>query len=1088
VGGHVSKARAGSATQSPAQSVRLPPLDDVAANHLMDERRVVSGLVERAGFTDDERTRAADLARTLILGARANTAKLSGIDAFLREYALSSEEGVLLLCLAESLLRIPDSDTADQLIAEKIADGQWNRHLGASDSAWVNASTWGLLLTGAVVKYRDATGINPVSVLKRLVARSGEPVIRQAVRSAVKLLGDQFVLAPTIKDALARASKLEAKGYRFSYDMLGEAARAEADARRYFDLYMDAIEAVGQAAGPLNSAHPDALMARPSVSVKLSALHPRFEPAKMPRLEAELSPRLAELVRAAAARNVPLTIDAEEQERLHATLQLFGRAYVEAAPSTWSGLGIAVQAYGRRAIPALRWLRRLAELNGRRIPVRLVKGAYWDTEIKLAQEAALPGYPVLTRKVHADVSFLAGIRYLLSSPEAFYPQFGTHNAHTMATAIIAGGRAPFELQRLHGMGDAIYEQIGTGASALNGGAFATAHSVPCRIYAPVGPRSDLVAYLVRRLLENGANSSFLHRLSDTDIAVAELTADPVALVERALQAGETSRFELGSPLDICGGQRRGQSSDGSGGGRTSSPGLPLGEAHVRNGLVAEMGEHLAASFAAAPIVSGQLTRGAGEAQVVRCPHDRRERIGTSVVSSAADIEAALARATAAAHAFERTPVEERARVLETAARLFERDRARLVSVIVREAGRTLANAVAEVQEAADFLRYYAAEARRTLAAPLILPGPTGEHNALDWRARGVVACISPWNFPLAIFTGQIAAALASGNTVIAKPAPQTAITATLATRLLHEAGVPGDALHLLPGDGRVGAALVRDARVSAIQFTGSTGTASAIVRMLADRRGPIIPFIAETGGVNCMIADSSALPEQVVRDCVRSAFDSAGQRCSAARVLFVHTDTANRIIPMLTGAIEALDLGDPLAAATDVGPVIDPAAQDALDARKIGLQRSGKTLIDAVLPEACRSGTFVTPAAYEVAALNPAEPEIFGPILQVVRYSRGALPQVVEAINATGSGLTLGLHSRLQSVADYVAEHARVGNLYVNRSQIGARVGAQPFGGEGMSGTGPKAGGPHLLTRLMTERVRSTDITATGGNWELLGR
>ena len=1044
--------------------VRMPSLDDVASHYLMDERRVVMGLAERAAFSDDERARAGDLARRLVTGARATTAKLSGIDAFLREYGLSSDEGVLLLCLAESLLRIPDADTADQLIAEKIADGQWERHLGASDSLWVNASTWGLLLTGAVVRYRDARGANPVSALKRLIARSGEPVIRQAVRSAVKLLGDQFVLAPTIKEALSRARGYEAKGYRFSFDMLGEAARTAADAHRYFELYLEAIEAVGAAGGPLASAHQDALMARPSVSVKLSALHPRFEPGKERRLFAELLPRLLMLARAAAAANVPLTIDAEEQDRLHLTAELFGRVYLDPTLASWPGFGIAVQAYGRRAIPLLRWLRRLAEMNGRRIPVRLVKGAYWDSEIKLAQEAALSDYPVLTRKVHADASFLAGVRYLLSYPEAFYPQFGTHNAHAMATAIVAAGSAPYELQRLHGMGEAIYEQV-VGADRL---------AVPCRIYAPVGPRSDLVAYLVRRLLENGANTSFLHRLSDTTIPLGELSSDPVAIVERDLQSSEALPFSLPRPTDIYGSARKGAS------------GFALSQAGERAGLVGEMGAHLSGVLAASPIVAGDVSRGAGEPLLVRCPHDRRERIGTVAVSSGEDVEAALASASGAAHAFDRVPAEERSQMLEMAARLIEKDRARLMAVIVREAGKTLAAANSEVIEAADFLRYYAAEARRLLARPTMLPGPTGEHNMLELRARGPVACISPWNFPLAIFVGQVAAALASGNTVIAKPAPQTAITAFLAMQLLHEAGVPGDALHLLPGDGRVGAALVRDARVRAVVFTGSTETSASIARTLAERRGGIVPFIAETGGVNAMIADSSALPEQVVRDCVRSAFDSAGQRCSAARVLFVHSDVASRVIPMLVGAIEALDIGDPLDYATDIGPVIDPAAQDRLDAHKMRLQGVGKRIADLAMPEACRAGTYVTPAAYEIGSLQPDEKEIFGPILQVVRYERGALPKVVEAINGLGYGLTLGLHSRLQSVADYVAEHARVGNLYVNRSQIGARVGVQPFGGEGLSGTGPKAGGPNMLSRLMTERVRSTDITATGGNWELM--
>ena len=1043
----------------------MPSLDEVAAHHLMDESRIVLSLLERAAFTDDERQRSSDLARKLVAGARGSTARLSGIDAFLAEYGLSSEEGVLLMCLAESLLRIPDADTADRLIAEKIADGQWNRHLGASDSVWVNASTWGLLVTGAVVRYRDAKGANPVSALKRLVARSGEPLIRQAVRQAVKLLGDQFVMAPTIKDAVARARPAEAKGIRFSYDMLGEAARSEADAARYFDLYMTAIETVGAAAGPLSSAHADALMARPSISVKLSALHPRFEAGKEARLVRELLPRLTTLMRAAANRNVPVTFDAEEQDRLLPTLDMFGRVLADPALANWHGAGIAVQAYSRRAISVLRWLRRLSEQTKRRIPVRLVKGAYWDTEIKLAQEAALADYPVLTRKLHTDLSYLACARFLLSAGPSFYPQFGTHNAHAMASVMVAGGTAPFELQRLHGMGEAIYDQVAGG----------DASSVPCRIYAPVGPRTELVAYLVRRLLENGANSSFLHRLSDQDIPIAELTSDPVAAVAREVEAGQRPQAGLHRPVGIYGEARRG------------TVAVALSQPDTRAELQAQIGDHLQSAYAASPLVAGAVRSGAGEPQLVRCPHDRRERIGTVAVASGEDVEAAIASAAAAAHAFDRTPVETRAQMLELAADLIEKDRARLMAVIVREAGKTVANAQGDVIEAADLLRYYAGEARRLLAEPMVLPGPTGEHNTLELRARGPVACISPWNFPLAIFAGQIGAALAAGNTVIAKPAPQTPITAFVATQLFHEAGVPGDALHLLPGDGRVGAALVRDVRMRGVMFTGSTDSATAIARTLAERRGGIVPFIAETGGVNCMIADSSALPEQVVRDCVRSAFDSAGQRCSAARVLFVHADIAPRVIDMLTGAIAALDVGDPLDFATDIGPVIDSAAQDHLDSQKIRLQGVGKRLVDVAMPETCRSGTYVTPAAYEVQRLEPGQKEIFGPILQVVRYERGALPKVIEAINGLGYGLTLGLHSRLQTVADYVAEHARVGNLYVNRSQIGARTGSQPFGGEGLSGTGPKAGGPHLLARLSTERVRSTDITATGGNWQLLG-
>ena len=1065
-----SKSKAAGPSPQPASARSdprgLPPMDDIAAHNLTDETRLAGGLVERAVFTADERQRAGELARRIVTGARANAAKLAGIDALMKEYGLSSEEGVILMCLAESLLRIPDAETADQLIAEKITDGHWDRHRGHSDSLWVNASTWGLIISGKVVKYRDAKSTNPVTALKRLVARSGEPVIRQAVRQAVKLLGDQFVLGQTIKEALVKARTYEAKGIRLSYDMLGEAARTARDAERYFDRYLDAVEAVGTAAGTLASVHPDALMARPSLSVKLSALHPRFEPGKEHRLEAELLPRLFTLARAARARNVPLTFDTEEQDRLEPTLRLFAATYGDSALDGWPGLGIAVQAYGKRAIPALRWLRRLADLAGKRIPVRLVKGAYWDSEIKWAQEAGLADYPVFTRKLYTDVSYLACVRFLLSDPASFYPQFGTHNAHSIASAYVAGGTAAYEFQRLYGMGETLYEEV-IGAGKLG---------KPCRIYAPVGMRVDLVAYLVRRLLENGANTSFLHRLSDDEVPVNALVRDPVEIVE-AERAGtrETAAKLMARPTAILEGSRQG------------SLGLALSQTSVRTPVQAEMASHIAGSFAVGPIVDGKARAGSMNAALVRCPHDRRERIGTVENATDADIEAALKSASGCAHAWDRTPAGDRTKALERAADLMERDRVKLMAVIIREAGKSWAGAHGDVSEAVDFLRYYAGEGRRLFASPTVLPGVTGERNVLELRGRGPIAAISPWNFPLAIFVGQIAAALAAGNPVIAKPAPQTPVTAFLAVQLLHEAGIPADALHLLPGDARAGAALVRDPRIKGVAFTGSNDAAWAIQRALTDRRGAMIPLVAETGGLNAMIADSSALPEQVVRDLVRSAFDSAGQRCSAARVLFVHADVAAKMNEMLVGAVEELDIGDPMDFATDIGPVIDGAAQDALDAHKIRLQATGRQLIDRALPEDCRVGTYVTPAVYEVDTLSVPQREIFGPILQVIRYGRGALPQVVEAINATGFGLTLGLHSRIAAVADYVAEHAKVGNLYVNRNQIGARVGVQPFGGEGLSGTGPKAGGPHTLVRFAVERVRSTDITATGGNWQLLG-
>ncbi|MEW5962026.1 MAG: bifunctional proline dehydrogenase/L-glutamate gamma-semialdehyde dehydrogenase PutA [Pseudomonadota bacterium] len=1044
-----------------------PSREEISAYHLIDEHRLVGGLIERAVYTADERRRAGEIATRLVLDARARRHDLAGVDAFMREYGLSSEEGVVLMCLAEALLRIPDSETADALIAEKLAGGRWEDHLGHSDSAFVNASTWGLLLTGRLVRLKSAKGGSPLDIVKRLVARSGEPVIRQAVRRAVAILGQQFVMGRTIRDALARTRSLEAKGYRISYDMLGEAARTEEDAERFFQSYMEAIEVVGEAAGPLGSAHVDALFGRPAISIKLSALHPRFEAGKEGRLAKELLPRVMTILRAAEARAIPVAIDAEEQDRLEPTLAVLAAAFAHPAIARWNGLGIAVQAYSKRAIPVLRWLRRMADLTGKRIPVRLVKGAYWDSEIKWAQERGLADYPVFTSKLNTDVSFLACARFLLADPRAFYPAFATHNAYAIALTHVAGGNAAFELQRLHGMGEALYAGV-VGAGGLGR---------PCRIYAPVGSHEDLLGYLVRRLLENGANTSFVNRLADEETPVADIVRDPVEAAEQArVRPADAAGPAIARPRDIYLPERK------------ASAGVALAEPAVRAGLMDEIARELGATFAAGPIVDGVATTGGDAARVVRCPHDRRERIGTVRAAEPRHIEAALASATRSAHAWDRLGPDKRGAILEHAADLVERDNPRLMGVLIREAGKTVEAAHAEVRETVDYLRYYAAEARRLLGAPVSLKSPTGEVNTLELRARGPVAAIAPWNFPLAIFTGQVAAALAAGNPVLAKPAAETPVTAFLVTTLLAEAGVPKGVLHLLPGGGEVGAALVSDPRVKAVAFTGSNETAWTIHKALADRRGPIVPFVAETGGLNAMIADSSALPEQVVRDAVRSAFDSAGQRCSAARVLFVQEEIAERVVAMLAGAIHALDVGDPIDPATDIGPLIDEAAQDAVEGHKLAMQRQGRRIADPDLPEPCRVGSYATPAAYEIASLDLLKREVFGPVLHVVRYGRGHLDKVVAAINASGYGLTLGLHSRIASVADYVAEHARVGNLYVNRNQIGAVVGVQPFGGEGLSGTGPKAGGPDTLRTFLIERVRTTDITATGGNYELLRR
>ncbi len=1056
-GSQSARATSGTGGQS------LPPRDEIAAYHLIEEDRLVGGLIERAIFTAEERRRVATLAYRLVSSVREGRQQSSGVDALMTEYALTSEEGVILMCLAESLLRIPDSETADELIAEKIGSGKWEDHLGHSGNLLVNASTWGLMLTGRIVRLGKGKAGKPAGALKRLVAKSGEPVIRQALRQAMRVMGDQFVLGRTIEEALGRAEALQGRGYRVSYDMLGEAARTQDDADRYYQRYLAAIEAVGKAAGPLASTHASLLMERPSVSVKLSAIHPRFEPGKVDRLSRELAPRLLEIARVARAHGIGLTIDAEEQDRLDVTLEMLGRTFLDPALDGWHGLGIAVQAYGRRAVPVLRWLRGLSERGGKRIPVRLVKGAYWDSEIKWAQERGLADYPVMTRKQHTDLSFMACMRLLLSDQRSFYPQLATHNAHTLAVAHVAGGSIPFELQRLHGMGEALYEEV-LGKEKLGR---------PCRIYAPVGGHEDLLAYLVRRLLENGANTSFVNRIADEKEPVEAIIRDPVEAteLERELPGGRPAPLPL--PCEIYGTRR-------------NSAGLALGESSVRDKLYDEMEAALAAPLMAAPLIDARIGDVNARQEVVTCPHDRRERVGFVTPTAPAWIEPAVTRAVEEAHGWDRRGARERTGILERAADLFERDRARLIAVIVREAGKTLDNAQGDVREAVDFLRYYAGEARR-LFGTTTLPGPTGERNTLELRGRGPFVCISPWNFPLAIFTGQVAAALAAGNTVLAKPAEQTPITAWLAVKLLHEAGVPPGVLQLLPGSGAVGAALVKDPRTKGVAFTGSNETAWAIQKALADRRGEIVPFIAETGGINAMIADSTALPEQVVRDVVRSAFDSAGQRCSAARVLFIQADVAERVIGMITGATEALDIGDPIDIGTDIGPVIDARARESLNAHKTRMSREGRRLIDTQLPPHCHHGTYVTPAVFEIDGLSRLEKEVFGPILHVIRFEHGHLDKVVAAVNTSGFGLTLGVHSRLESVADYIAEHARVGNIYVNRNQIGAVVGVQPFGGDGLSGSGPKAGGPFTLIRFATERVRSTDITATGGNAQLLG-
>ena len=1020
----------------------------------MDETEAVACILAAAEIPVDMRHCIGERARGLVAAVRRDRLGKGGIDAFLHEYALSSPEGVALLCLAEALLRIPDAETVDRLIRDKIGSADWESHLGRSESMFINASTWALMLTGRLLHI-----VSPApdlrTVLRRFVARSSEPVLRQAVTAAMHIIGRQFVMGRTIGEALERARGAEQQGYRHSYDMLGEAAHTAADAARYAAAYDDAIAAIGRSWGGRIIA--DA----PGISIKLSALHPRYEMAQRARVLSEVSLILLELSRHARGAGIGLTIDAEEADRLDLSLDLFEALALSPDLADWDGLGLAVQAYQKRALPVIEWLADLARRSGRRLMVRLVKGAYWDSEIKGTQELGLDGYSVYTRKVATDVSYLACARRLLAFGPIFYPQFATHNAHTVAALLeFAGERRDYEFQRLHGMGEALYEQI-VGAERLDR---------PCRVYAPVGSHEDLLPYLVRRLLENGANTSFVNRLVDEAQPINAIVADPIAQLAR-LPVKPHPRIPL--PRDLYGPARE------------NSRGLDLDHAPVQAALRDGLAAALCQPRSAAPIIDGIEQPGAAEP--VFDPSDRRRQVGMVVAAGPREIDRALGRALFSAPSWDRTPAAERAAVLERAADLYQNRMVELMALIIREGGRTIPAALAEIREAVDYLRYYALRARVDFAASEPLPGPTGERDEIALHGRGVFACISPWNFPLAIFTGQIAAALAAGNAVVAKPAEQTPLVAAAAVWLLHQAGVPGDVLHLLPGTGEiVGAALVGDPRVAGIAFTGSTETARRINLDLARRAGPIVPLIAETGGQNAMIVDSSALAEQVVSDVLISAFDSAGQRCSSLRLLYVQVDIADRLLAMLAGAMTELVVGDPALLATDVGPIIDAPAREALEQHAQRMAREGHLLYQCALPAGTEHGTFFAPRVFQIDGAERLPGEVFGPILHVVRWHADRLNAVLDEIAATGYGLTLGIQSRIDETTRYILARLHIGNSYVNRSMIGAVVGVQPFGGEGLSGTGPKAGGPRYLHRFATERTLSVDTTAAGGNATLL--
>ena len=981
---------------------------------LEDEALAAHRMVEAADLTPAERnaisTRAADLVRTVRAGGSASI-----MQGFLAEYGLSSREGVALMCLAEALLRVPDTETIDALIEDKIAASNWAAHLGQSSSPLVNASTWALLLTGKVL---GETEDGLAGALHGAVRRLGEPVIRAAVAQAMRELGHQFVLGRDMGEATARAAELEGQGYSFSYDMLGEAARTEADARRYHLAYSNSITAladVGRGAS---------IREQPGVSVKLSALHPRYEFAQRARVLTEVTARLGALALLAKSAGIGLNVDAEEADRLDLSLDVIEAVLADPALAGWDGFGVVVQAYGKRAAHVIDWVGALAEAHGRRMMVRLVKGAYWDTEIKRAQVQGLAGFPVFTRKAGTDVCYLGCARQLLGMMDRLYPQFATHNAHTVAAVLhMAGERTDFEFQRLHGMGEALHAAV------------REAHGQRCRIYAPVGAHHDLLAYLVRRLLENGANSSFVNQIVDESVTADEIARDPVAALEELGDAVANPAIAAPPALFAPG--------------RRNAKGWDLTDPPTLDAIETGRAPFRTALWEAGPLIAGDAV-GAVRA-AVRNPAHPDEIVGSVTDAAPADIAAALEVARDGAASWAVTSVDERAHRLRQVADLYEEHAAELFGLAAREAGKTLPDCVAEVREACDFARFYASEALRLRYEGRRAP-------------RGVIACISPWNFPLAIFSGQILGALAAGNAVIAKPAEQTPLIAARAIALMHEAGIPRATMQLLPGDGAtVGAALCADPRIDGVCFTGSTETARLINRAMAEHLAPDAPLIAETGGLNAMIVDSTALPEQAVSDIVASAFQSAGQRCSALRILYIQREVEERILEMLSGAMDELRIGDPWDLATDIGPVIDADARNRIEAHCAEAEREGRLLKRLAAPE---DGTFVPPTLLSVAGIEALDEEIFGPVLHVASFGADEIDAVVDAVNGAGYGLTFGLHTRIDDRVQHIVDRVRAGNIYVNRNQIGAVVGSQPFGGEGLSGTGPKAGGPHYVSRL----------------------
>ncbi|PMG57166.1 bifunctional proline dehydrogenase/L-glutamate gamma-semialdehyde dehydrogenase [Vibrio splendidus] len=1017
-------------------------LDDlwtlISPLYMVDETQWLEQLLPLATPSESEKQQITDKTTSLIEAIRADKTSIQMIDALLLEYSLDTQEGILLMCLAEALMRIPDSATADALIRDKLSVADWKSHLKNSDSVFVNASTWGLMLTGKVVGL-SSNEQSAGQAVNRLVNKLSEPVIRKAMHQAMKVMGHQFVLGRSIAEAQKNGKSMRDKGFTYSYDMLGEAALTTADANKYFKDYLMAIEAVGRDTYVSSKSSP-----APSVSIKLSALHPRYEVANEDRVLTELCDTLEQLLRRAVELDVAITIDAEEADRLELSLKLFEKLYRTDLVKGWGKFGLVIQAYSKRALPVLVWLNRLAKEQGDLIPLRLVKGAYWDSEIKWSQQAGFTDYPVYTRKEATDVAYLACARYLLSPSVRgnIFPQFASHNAHTVSAIAVMTEHKDFEFQRLHGMGDSLYNHA------------MEAYQQSVRIYAPVGSHKDLLPYLVRRLLENGANSSFVHRLVDARCPVAELTQHPVDML-LAFDTLHNTKIPLPPAVFPE---------------RKNSYGVNIDIESEAHQFEEQVKGFLNNQWTAGPVINGEslaesMIKADQNVEQVTAPYDRRINVGQVAFANLDHVSAAITGADAAFADWNATSVETKAAALDKLADLMEDNLAELVAICHQEAGKTIHDSVDEVREAVDFCRYYAKQADNLQGFEL--KGFDGQTRIASRQGRGVFVCISPWNFPLAIFLGQITAALVAGNTVVAKPAEQTSLIAARAVELMNEAGFPAGTIQLLPGRGaEIGSALTSHDAIAGVAFTGSTPTAQRINVSLASRNAKPVPFIAETGGQNAMIVDSTALPEQVVRDVIRSAFASAGQRCSALRVLYIQEDIADRVVALIHGAMDELSVGIPHLHKTDVGPVIDQNAKQKLLAHLENMTNTQKKVAQLSLGSDCEHGDFVPPSAFEIDDISCLKEEQFGPVLHIVRFKASELTQVVDQINQTGFGLTMGIHSRNETTYRWIEKHVRVGNCYINRDQVGAVVGVQPFGGQGLSGTGPKAGGPHYLYRF----------------------